>query len=292
MPKCHLPSRVATLRSVAIENMVKDRKILKSWKDIAAYLGVGVRTAQRWRDDRGLPVRQPGSGRRSAVLGLRDEIDRWLAHSDALDGRQPAGGVPAEIVVTDLLWSRPSRPRDFEREIQVLRDLYRALFRDDRNAVLSRVAEYALALCKAESAGFSILETTADGAEIFRWTATQGRMEAFRNGTTPAEFSPCGFCLERNSPQLFRYPEKHYTYLRPIAPLSELLLIPVHDEHAWLGTIWVMCHQKRRAFDREDARLMTELGALSSVVYLRDRLWSRKGPRLARPENEAMRAGR
>jgi hypothetical protein len=256
--------------------MNKDRKILTSWKDIAGYLGVGVRTAQRWKDEQGLPIRQPVAGRRSAVLGLTDEIDRWLMQSSSSQGTQQPDRLADEIVATEALWKRPSRPRDFEREIEVLRELSRAIVREDRGSVLSRISTYALSLCKAESAGFSILETTSDGTEIFRWTATRGRMEAFQGGTTPADFSPCGFCLERNSPQLFKHPEKHYQYLSPIAPIAELLLVPVYDEHSWLGTIWVLCHKRRRSFDGEDARLIMELGTLSSIVYLRDRVWTRK----------------
>ena len=115
--------------------------------------------------------------------------------------------------------------------------------------------------------GFSILETAEDGGEIFRWTATCGGMARFEGGSTPADFSPCGFCLERNSPQLFRYPEKHYAYLEPIAPLAELLLIPMHDDNVGIGTIWVISHQGRRKFDREDARVMLDLGSLASAVF-------------------------
>ena len=49
---------------------------LSSWKEIAAYLGVGVRTAQAWERQRGLPVRRlPGP--RSTVLAAVTELDAW-----------------------------------------------------------------------------------------------------------------------------------------------------------------------------------------------------------------------
>jgi hypothetical protein len=49
---------------------------LNSWKEIAAYLGVTVRAAQKWERDRGLPVyRLPG--KRSVVSACREDIDRW-----------------------------------------------------------------------------------------------------------------------------------------------------------------------------------------------------------------------
>jgi len=159
-----------------------------------------------------------------------------------------------------------------ESEVAVLLELAHLLAGQDRGKLLSKISALALELCKAESSGFSILETAENGTEIFRWTATRGRMQAFEGGTTPAEFSPCGVCLERNSPQLFKYPERYYLYLRPISPIAELLLIPVYGKNAWVGTVWVICHEKRRHFDREDARLMIDLGRMASAAILANRV--------------------
>jgi hypothetical protein len=53
--------------------------VLSSWKDIARYLGKGVRTVQRWEQHHGLPVRRPaGAASKSAVLLNRTEVDEWL----------------------------------------------------------------------------------------------------------------------------------------------------------------------------------------------------------------------
>ncbi len=52
--------------------------ILNSWKEIAAYIGRGVRTAQRWERDLALPVRRPRGKKRSAVIAVPSEIDAWL----------------------------------------------------------------------------------------------------------------------------------------------------------------------------------------------------------------------
>ena len=51
---------------------------LQSWKEIAAYLKRGVRTAQRWERCAGLPVRRPRPGDRSPVFAFPAEIDQWL----------------------------------------------------------------------------------------------------------------------------------------------------------------------------------------------------------------------
>ncbi len=41
-----------------------------SWKQIAAHLGVNVRTAQKWEKERGLPVRRLPGGRGRVTLDL------------------------------------------------------------------------------------------------------------------------------------------------------------------------------------------------------------------------------
>jgi hypothetical protein len=61
-------------------NISEDSTVLSSWKDIARYLGKGVRTVQRWERHLGLPVRRPtGASQKSAVLLNRGDVDAWLA---------------------------------------------------------------------------------------------------------------------------------------------------------------------------------------------------------------------
>jgi len=53
--------------------------LLRSWKEIAAYLGCDVRTCHRWEDQRGMPVhRAEGSETKSPVFAYKDELDRWF----------------------------------------------------------------------------------------------------------------------------------------------------------------------------------------------------------------------
>ncbi|MFB3814122.1 MAG: hypothetical protein ACE14L_08415 [Terriglobales bacterium] len=53
-------------------------EILTSWKDIAQYLGKGVRTVQRWERELGLPVRRPKPGQKHIIIAFRNEVDAWL----------------------------------------------------------------------------------------------------------------------------------------------------------------------------------------------------------------------
>jgi hypothetical protein len=53
--------------------------VLTSWKDIARYMGKGVRTVQRWEQDFGLPVRRPNGSSKKAVLARPRDLDAWVA---------------------------------------------------------------------------------------------------------------------------------------------------------------------------------------------------------------------
>jgi hypothetical protein len=62
------------------EKTVRDTTLLSCWKDIASYMGSGVRTVQRWEQHAGLPVRRPTShGQKSQVLLDRHAADAWMA---------------------------------------------------------------------------------------------------------------------------------------------------------------------------------------------------------------------
>lgn len=51
---------------------------LTSWKEIAQYLGKGVRTVQRWERTFGLPVRRPAAHSKGIVFALAEDLDSWL----------------------------------------------------------------------------------------------------------------------------------------------------------------------------------------------------------------------
>ena len=61
---------------------------LDGWKEVAAHLGRGVRTAQRWERELGLPVRRLGTGGAEVVYALKDELDAWLLRQSRLPGAQ------------------------------------------------------------------------------------------------------------------------------------------------------------------------------------------------------------
>jgi phage terminase Nu1 subunit (DNA packaging protein) len=58
--------------------MVVNTDVLNSWKEVATYLGRGIRTVQRWERELGLPIRRPRGKPRGPVIAFRRELDQWL----------------------------------------------------------------------------------------------------------------------------------------------------------------------------------------------------------------------
>lgn len=62
-----------------LKSTVHTATVLTSWKEIARYMGKGVRTVQRWEQDFGLPVRRPQGSNKKAVLARPRDLDAWVA---------------------------------------------------------------------------------------------------------------------------------------------------------------------------------------------------------------------
>lgn len=80
--------------------------VLHSWKEIASYVGRGMRTVQRWEAECGMPVHRPRGKSRSAVLAFADEIDKWLRSDRNPEVRQPELKPYAAKEIEALLLSR------------------------------------------------------------------------------------------------------------------------------------------------------------------------------------------
>jgi hypothetical protein len=57
--------------------------LLQSWKEIAAYLGRGVRTVQRYERKLGLPVRRLGKSSGS-IAAVKAEVDAWFRETSRI----------------------------------------------------------------------------------------------------------------------------------------------------------------------------------------------------------------
>lgn len=59
----------------------KRSEFLSGWKEIANYLGKGVRTVQRYERELGLPVRRPAGKSTGSVVATQAELDAWVMAS-------------------------------------------------------------------------------------------------------------------------------------------------------------------------------------------------------------------
>jgi hypothetical protein len=53
-------------------------ELLTSWKEIASFMGKGVRTVQRWEATLGLPVIRPANSRSGIVMARPSDLEAWL----------------------------------------------------------------------------------------------------------------------------------------------------------------------------------------------------------------------
>jgi PAS domain S-box-containing protein len=182
-----------------------------------------------------------------------------------LEASIPDGAVPLEsILCTEELHRRPWRPPDYGKENRALVALAIALA-DSPGTILQTLAEKALEVVQADSAGLSLL--TKD-EKSFYWPAIAGAWQPHIGGGTPRDFGPCGDVLDRNVPMLFTHWERRYPYLCPATPLAEEgLLVPFYVNGKAVGTIWAIAHNNHRKFDIEDLRLLESLGRFASAAY-------------------------
>ena len=91
---------------------------LDSWKEIAAYLGRGIRTVQRWERDEGLPIHRLAHDKRGSVYARRQELDTWwesrrlTVSGSGSESTAPAAPRLERVTSTSALTSWPALSSD------------------------------------------------------------------------------------------------------------------------------------------------------------------------------------
>jgi PAS domain S-box-containing protein len=181
--------------------------------------------------------------------------------------RRPGDGAHLQSMrSTAELSRRPARAPDHEAENRALIALARDLAISPEG-ILQKLVDTALVLCRAHSAGISLLED-GDHRSNFHWRAIAGAWAPQLNGGTPRNFGPCGTVLDRNLALMCSHPERDFPYFGAVLPLlDEGLLVPFYVKGEAVGTIWVVAHDESRRFDAEDLRVLTNLGTFASAAY-------------------------
>ncbi len=106
----HSPSAASSLR------------VLNSWKEIADYLGRGIRTVQRYERELGLPVRRPAGKKRSAVIAIKADIDAWVHAAPMHDADRLSMAQAASSHSVVMLHPGVTQMRELCAQMTALRD--------------------------------------------------------------------------------------------------------------------------------------------------------------------------
>ena len=219
----------------------------------------------------------PHASRGEAILSCGNEFGAVMSQTGeeqvvTASAQQQRNAIPnsttelLSIVSTAELLRRPSRPPDHAAENRALVALAQQLAISP-DGILQKLAETALVLCRAQSAGLSLLEDD-DQRSHFHWRAIAGQWAPHVHGGTPRNFGPCGTVLDRNAPLMCSHPERDFPYFGEVTPLlEEALLIPFYIKGEAVGTIWIVAHDASHRFDMEDLRMMTNLGKFAAGAY-------------------------
>ena len=86
---------------------------LESWKEIAAYLGRGVTTVQRWEQHEGLPVHRLPHAKKGSVFAIRSELDDWRR------AREQPGALRETAPGTRVVPQDPRRPIRLDQRVGI-----------------------------------------------------------------------------------------------------------------------------------------------------------------------------
>jgi GAF domain-containing protein len=169
-----------------------------------------------------------------------------------------------EIDRSTELGSRPYRAPNYEAEHRALALLATEMSENPRS-MLQKLAEIAIELCRADSAGISVLE-----GNVFRWESIAGVFVSLRNNTMPQDASPCGVCIDQSATQLMYLADRRFPALVAEPRFVEALLVPFHHHGKPVGTVWVVAYSEARNFDREDERILRALARFACAGW---QLW-------------------
>lgn len=138
-------------------------------------------------------------------------------------------------------------------------------FVEHPETILDQLVQVAVELCGADSAGISFERANATDERFYQWIATAGSYSGFLDAILPRFPSACGICLERGRPQHFRVRQPFFDILGVTAPLiTDGILLPWEAEGT-RGTIFIMAHGRREAFDLQDVSLVQLLADFAAM---------------------------
>jgi signal transduction histidine kinase len=182
------------------------------------------------------------------------------------DGQSGPMATLDDVDITAELNARPPGAPNYAGEDRAFGALAQEIVERPRN-MLQMLAEVAIDLCGADTAGVSVLD-----GDVFRWEAVAGVFAHARGGTMPRHASPCGICIDRDATQLMHLPDRCFPVLPTEPRFVEALLIPFHHRGKPMGAVWIASHGAGKRFHKGDERNVRTLARFVSVGW---ELWTK-----------------
>lgn len=97
-------------------------EIVNGWKDIASYLGKGVRTVQRYERGLGLPVRRIPGKSNGSVVATKAELCAWILASPIRETLQLSQPAVDNAVLLDEFRKQVQKLHRLREESKCLRE--------------------------------------------------------------------------------------------------------------------------------------------------------------------------
>jgi len=101
---------------------LESSQFLSGWKEIAAYLGKGVRTTQRYERELGLPVRRPAGKPWGSVIATKAELDGWVKASPIRQAYHLRNPQPDSVSQASALRNHVTQMAELRGQMLALRN--------------------------------------------------------------------------------------------------------------------------------------------------------------------------
>jgi hypothetical protein len=160
--------------------------------------------------------------------------------------------------------ARPVRHRDVAGMPEGMRRIAHALIEHPEN-VLQVLVETAVEICGADSSAISLEKEDRTEEAWYHWVAIAGEYSGMYNAIFPHYPTGCSVCLERGRPQHVRASKKYFDLLGITArPVTDGLMFPWQTDEE-RGTLYILAHERKQAFDRGDLRIMEILADFVAI---------------------------
>jgi two-component sensor histidine kinase len=197
-------------------------------------------------------------------------------NSNTAAGLRAGDRTPDLATIATALRRRQGAP-SLRLEAAAWRELSRALAADP-SAALSCALDIARVLCRAGTAGLSLIRQNAADETMVRWELVRGALTPYEGLDTPVASSPCGLCLDAGATILVSRPVRAFAWLEDTRPsILEELIAPLQDSTGRVqGTVWIAHHEGRSRCSVDDVRILEQLAhqialALRLQEHARDR---------------------